>query len=537
MTRNTTTNWTARDDRQVEDAIRRGATRRDLLQMLMGGGVAAMAAGTILGTASRAVASTPSYGGFITASGASTSTADTLDPAVSNNTTDYCRICAIYNRLTVLDGTGNPQMELAESIESSDAKTWTIKLRKGVSFHSGKPLTSADVVYSLSRHLDGAVGSKANSIASQFETITAVDDLTVKIELQYPNADLPIILALYHFMIVADGTTDFSKPDGTGAFKVEKFEPGVNSIMVRNENYFKESGPYLDGFEFIGIRDDNARINALLSGDVDIISSVKPQSMRLLEANKSVVTQTHTAGNYTNLVMRMDMAPGDKADFVEGMKYLLNREQIQKSVMRGLAVIANDQPISPASKYYNAEIKPREFDPEKARFLFERAGLLGQRIPVVCSDAASSSVEMATVLQQAGSTVGIELDVQRVPSDGYWSNYWLKAPVHFGNINPRPTPDILFSLVYAKTAKWNESRFYSDKFDSMLIEARGSLDESRRMELYGEMQTMISNEAGTGIPAWISNVDAMSTKVKGMKFNPLGNLMGFAFAEHVWLEE
>ncbi len=531
------TNWTDQDDRMVEEAIRHGATRRDLLKMLMYGGVAAMSGSTILSSAYAAVGATPVSGGFIKVAGATSSTADTLDPAKASNSTDYSRICAIYNRLTFLDSTGAVQMELAESVDSSDAKTWIVKLRKGVTFHSGKSLTAQDVVYSLNRHLDEAVGSKVNSIAAQIDSVTAADNRTVTIDLKSANADLPIILALHHFMIIADGTTDFSKPDGTGAFKVEKFEPGVTSILIKNENYFKGSGPHLDGFEFFAIRDEPARVNALMSGDVHISSAVKPQSMRLLKSADDVSLLQNTAGNYTNMNMRLDMSPGDNANFVEGMKYLLNREQIQKSVMRGLAVVANDQPVSPASKYYNNDLKPRDFDPEKAKHLFKKAGVLGQSIPIVCSDAASSSVDMTTLIQQAGSTIGMKLDVKRVPADGYWSNYWLKAPIHFGNINPRPTPDILFSLLYAKTAKWNESQFLNDKFDSMLIEARGLLDEEKRTAIYGDMQAMISNQAGTAIPVWLSDVDAMNSKVKGMETNPLGGLMGYAFAENIWLEQ
>ena len=137
---------------------------------------------------------------------------------------------------------------------------------------------------------------------------------------------------------------------------------------------------------------------------------------------------------------------------------------------------------------------------------------------------------MATVVQQAGAEIGMNLDVQRVPSDGYWSNYWLKAPVHFGNINPRPTADILFSLLYASDAPWNESQYKSAKFDSMLVEARGSLDQAKRKEIYGEMQVMVAEEAGTIIPVYISNVDAIAEKVKGLEANPLGGQMGYAFA-------
>ncbi|GGO53540.1 peptide/nickel transport system substrate-binding protein [Roseovarius pacificus] len=531
----TPTNWTGRDDAAVENMIRRGASRRDLLRMLMASGVTAAAGGSLLLKASEAVAQTPTMGGTLRAAGWSSSTADTLDPAKATLSTDYVRCCAYYNRLTFLDEQGVAQMELADSISSDDAQTWEVKLKSGVQFHDGKTLNAEDVVYSLNRHLDPAVGSKANSIAKQMTEISKLDDLTVKIVLAEPNADLPTILALHHFMIIADGTTDFSNANGTGSFISEVFEPGVRSVGVRNPNYFKEQGAYLDSFEFTAIPDNNARVNALLSGDIHLAAAVNPRSLRMIEGQDGVTASISTAGNYTNLNIRLDMPPGDQMDFVDGMKSLINREQIQKSVMRGLAEIANDQPVSPANRYHNPNLAPRAHDPEKAKYHFEKAGLLGAEIPLVASDAAGSSVDMATVVQQAGSQVGMNFKVDRVPSDGYWSNYWLKSPVHFGNINPRPTPDILFSLLYASDAPWNESHYKSEKFDKMMVEARGLLDEEKRTAMYWELQEMIANEAGTIIPVYISNVDAVTTKLGGLQNNPLGGMMGYAFAEYVWL--
>jgi peptide/nickel transport system substrate-binding protein len=234
MTKDTPNNWTARDDAMVEEAIRRGASRRDLLKMLMGSGVALGAGGGLLMRATRAVAATPKTGGHMKAAGWSSSTADTLDPAKASLSTDYTRCCALYNRLTFLNEAGEVEMELAESIDSTDAKTWNVKLKSGVTFHDGKTLSATDVVFSLKRHLDPDVGSKVNSIAKQMAEITAVDDLNARIVLTEPNADLPTILSLHHFMIVADGTTDFSKGNGTGAFKLEEFSPGVRSVAVRN---------------------------------------------------------------------------------------------------------------------------------------------------------------------------------------------------------------------------------------------------------------------------------------------------------------
>ncbi|MFK0161698.1 ABC transporter substrate-binding protein [Rhizobium sp. NPDC090279] len=529
-------NWTNADEAMVENAIRRGATRRDLLKLMLAGGIATSAAGIVLGRATQAVAATPVSGGALKAAGWSSSTADTLDPAKASLSTDYVRCCSLYNRLTFIDKAGVTQMELAESIESKDAKTWTVKLRKGVTFHDGKDLTADDVVFSLKRHLDPGVGSKVAKIAAQMTSFKAVDKSTIEISLADPNADLPTILALHHFMIVANGTTDFSKGNGTGAFVLETFDPGNRSVVVKNKNYWKSGQPYLDSFEFFAISDDNARVNALLSGDIHFAAAINPRAMKLIDGQSGFTLSKTTSGNYTNLNMRLDMTPGNKKDFVDGMKSLVNREQIVKSALRGLGEVANDQPVSPANIYHNSDLKPKAFDPDKAKFHFQKAGVLGQSIPVIASDAATASIDMAMIIQAAGADIGMKLDVQRVPSDGYWDNYWLKAPIHFGNINPRPTPDILFSLLYASNAPWNESQYKSEKFDGMLVEARGLLDQAKRKQIYGEMQTMIAEEAGTIIPAYISNVDALSSKVNGLEANPLGGMMGYAMAEYLWLQ-
>ncbi len=536
MVHSGTTNWTRSDDSRVEDAIRRGASRRDLLSLLLSGGVALTAGTAILGRAGAALAAEPNSGGALKAAGFSSSNADTLDPAKASMSTDYVRCCAFYNRLTFIDEAGIPQMELAENIDTKDAKVWTVKLKKGVTFHNGKTLGSGDVVYSLQRHLDPSVGSKVAKIAKQMTGIKAIDPLTVEITLEQPNADLPTILGIQQFMIVAEGTTDFSKGNGTGAFVLQTFEPGVRSIGLKNKNYFKPGAPYVDSFEFFAISDETARTNALLSGDIQLAANLNPRSMRLVERQHGYSAIKSTSGTYTDLNIRLDTGPGDKQGFIEGMKYLVNREQIQKSVLRGMGVIGNDQPISPANRYYNANLKPKTFDPGRAKHLFQKAGLLGQSIPMIASDTADDSVEIATVIQQAGADIGMKFDIQRVPADGYWDKYWTKAPIHFGNVNGRPTADLMFSLFYASDAPWNESHFKSEKFDAMLREARSSLDEAKRKELYDALQVMVSEQAGTIIPAYMANVDAKTDKLQGLKPNPLGGMMGYAFAEYVWLQ-
>ena len=528
--------WTPADDTTVETAIRSGASRRDLLRMLAAGGLSLSTAGAILGQSRPAMAA-PSKGGHLKIAGFTGSTADTLDPARGSNSTDYTRCIALYDRLTNLDANSNLVMELAEAIDTADAKVWTIKLRRGVTFHDGKPFTAADVIFTLKRHLDPATGSKVSNIAKQMTGFKTVDDHTVEVTLASANADLPTIFTLQHFLIVADGTTDFAKGNGTGPFILQSFEPGVRSLMRRNDSYWKTGGgPYVDSFEQFPIADDTARINALLSGDVHIAAAINPRAMRQLE-NKPGFTMVRSPSNsYNDINVRLDMSPGDKADFVLGMKSLVNRETILRSALRGQGSLGNDQPVFPGNPLRNDALKPRAFDPDKAKFHLNKAGMIGQTIAITASDAVGSSVDMAMILQSDAAPIGLKIDVQRVPSDGYWDKYWLKAPIHFGNNNYRPTPDILFSTFYASNAPWNESRYKSEKFDQMLVEARGELDQAKRKEMYGEMQTMVSDDAGTIIPAYNAGIDALNAKVKGLVENPLGGLSGYRAPALVWFE-
>jgi peptide/nickel transport system substrate-binding protein len=461
---------------------------------------------------------------------------DTLDPAKQANHTDYIRGFTFYNGLTYLDGNLRAQPQLAEEFNTKDARTWVFKLRRGVAFHDGKPLTPQDVIFSLMRHKNPATGSRAKVLAEQFEEVSASGPNEVTIRLVAPNADLPAILGTYHFHIVKDGTTDFSAGIGTGPYKVKEFKPGVRSIAVRNENYWKPGRPYLDEIEYVGISDETARVNALLAGELDLIVQVNPRSVdRVNASGKHTVFETKGV-SYTNLIMKRDSGPGANPDFVAGMKLLFNREQMLKSIQLGRGVVANDQPIGPANPFHFKGLKQRPYDPEKAKWHLQKANLGGATIPMVASSAATSSVEMALVLQHAARQSGVNLEVRNMPADGYWSQHWAKHPVSFGNINTRPSADLALTLFFKSDAPWNEAGWKNEKFDQLLVAARAETDAAKRSQLYADMQVMIHSEGGIGIPMFLSSLDGHNKKVKGLSPIPLGGLMGSNFAEHVWLE-
>jgi len=518
------------------NALQRGASRRDVLAMLMAGGMQATLAGGLSTLALSAHAATPKRGGRIRVAGATAAITDTLDPAKMSNQTDYSRGTMLYNGLTSLDASLTPQPALAESFDTKDAKVWVFKLRKDVKFHDGKPLTPADVVFSIMRHKDPATTSKAKALADQIDTVKASGPNEVTVTLSAPNADLPVILGTFHFMIVKDGTTDFSTGIGTGPYKLKEFKPGVRSIAVRNEAYWTPGKPYLDEIEFVGIGDEGARVNALLSGDLDLAGSVNPRSVDRIKGTPGFSVFTTQSGQYSDLIMRKDAGPGANPDFVLAMKYLIDREQMRKSVALGHAVLGNDQPIDPTNRFYFAGLPQRPFDLDKAKFHLKKSGVGDAPVPVVTSPAALYSVEMGLVMQQSAQKIGLNLDVKRMPADGYWANHWLNSQVGFGNVNPRPSADTLLTLFFKSDAAWNESRFKSEKFDQLLVSSRAETDAAKRKQQYADMQTMIHEQAGLGIPLFLSSLDGHSNKLKGLSPIPLGGMMGYSFAEHVWLD-
>jgi peptide/nickel transport system substrate-binding protein len=520
---------------RMMEALKHGATRRDVLKMLLAGGMQATLAGGLAGAAVSAHAQTPKRGGRIRVAVATAAASDTLDPAKQSNQNDYVRCNMVYNGLTSLDRSLTPRAALAETFNTTDAKTWVFTLRKGVTFHDGKALVPADVVYSIMRHKDPATTSKAKVLAEQIESVKATGPNEVTVVLNSPNADLPVILGTSHFHIVKDGTTDFSAGIGTGPYKIKEFKPGVRTLVVRNDAYWKPGKPYLDEIELVGIADDSARLNALLSGGMDLVAMVNPRSVSRVKGTPGYAIMTTQSGQYSDLIMRKDVGPGANPDFILGMKYLLDRQQMRQSIALGNAVVANDQPIDPTNRFYFKDLPQRPFDPEKAKFHLRKAGVSG-KVQVVTSPAALYSVETALVLQQAAQRVGLELDIKRMPADGYWSNHWLNSHVGFGNVNPRPSADTIFTQFFKSDAQWNESRWKNPKFDQLLVAARGETDVAKRKQMYADMQTMVHEDAGIGIPLFLASIDAHTTKLKGLSPIPLGGLMGYMFAENVWID-
>ncbi|MFT8420499.1 MAG: ABC transporter substrate-binding protein [Gluconacetobacter sp.] len=509
----------------------RHLSRREALGVVAGGGMAS----ALFGRAAQAAGeSAPVRGGHLRFAGLTGSTADTLDPARMSVASDYVRGKSFYDGLMALDDRMIPRPALAERLDSDDFQTWHITLRRGVAFHDGAMLTAADVVYSLNRHKDPAVASQQWMAAQEMSRVRATGPLTVEIGLVGPNVDFPSLLGMDNFAIIRDGTKDFSTANGTGPFVCTGFQPGIRTTGRRNAGFWGVPA-WLDTIDLIAIADDMSRHDALLSGDVDIIASANPRLVRMLRARGFGIMES-PVGTYTDLAIRLDRMPGSSVDFVTGIKYLFDREQVRDSVFLGYARIGNDHPIPPEDPNYAADLPQTMHDLDRARFHLKKSGMGGRDLDLFCSPTALASVDIAVLLQYAAERAGMPLGIRRMPVDGYWSQYWMKTPMSFGNTNARPSTDMTFALSFGSRAPLNESRWRDPRFDALLLQARGERNEGVRRQIYHDMQAMVRDGSGVCIPAFTTSLDAFDPNVRGLRPNRAGQLMGYGFTRSVWLD-
>ncbi|MDP1577971.1 MAG: ABC transporter substrate-binding protein, partial [Cypionkella sp.] len=340
-------------------------TRRGLLKS----GMAMTAAGLILPAGMAMAQTEPKKGGVFRAGIGHGSSTDGYDPGLWDNLYAQTFAAARHNQLIEVSADGALVPEIAESWESADGITWTFKIRQGVSFHSGKPVTADDAVASLNHHRGDASTSAAKPF---FDAVTdiKVDGQSVVVTLSAANADFPYLMSDYHLPVMpgADGKIDPTSTDGCGGYVVDSYEPGVQATLNRNPNYWKSDRAHFDQIVLLSILDPAARLNALMTGEVDVIDQVDPATIGLLEA-RGVAKILSVSGN-AHYVFTMDAraAPYNDNNVRLALKYAFDRQELVDKILAGHGSVANDNPIGPASRYYFAEMEAKTYDPDKAKF-------------------------------------------------------------------------------------------------------------------------------------------------------------------------
>jgi len=479
----------------------------------------------------------PVKGGTLKAGMQGGESTNSLDPATwaSDVPVSYGRMFG--DTLVEVSPEGEIDFRLAESVEASaDAKTWNFKIREGIEFHNGKTLTPADVVATLERHSDEDSKSGALGIVQGIESM-AVDGQNVVLTLSAANADLPFLMADYHLMIQPDGGKD--APDagiGTGPYKIVENQPGVRHVGEKFANYWDLANrAHADTVEIVVINDATARLAALQSGQVHMINRIEPKVVELVKRIPGVEVQSVAGRGHYVFIMHTNTAPFDNNDLRLALKYAINRQEMVDKILQGYGSVGNDFPINGSYPLFSDDIEQRVYDPDKAAFHFKKSGHDGKVLLRTSDVAFPGAVDASQLFEQSAAAAGIPLEIKREPGDGYWSEVWNKQPFCASYWSGRPVQDQMYSTAYLSTADWNDTKFFREDFDKIIVEARAELDAAKRKELYRAAAVMVRDEGGLILPMFNNFIDATGDKVGGWSVDSNGGMMNDKALSKCWV--
>jgi peptide/nickel transport system substrate-binding protein len=341
-----------------------------------------------------------------------------------------------------------------------------------------------------------------------------------------------------------EGSTKASnakRPIGTGAFKYESFTPGSRSVFVKNENYWEEGKPYVDRLVVdSSFTDNNALLNAMLSGQIDLIAApALSQVQQQAAAGQVQILRTPAPAQAMLFGMRVDKGPFADNRIRQAFKLLTDRQALINGAYAGIGEPAADI-VGPYTPYYASDLKA-EYDPEKAKSLFKAAGVLGNTFELPIANALAGMIESATVWKEQVKPAGVTLKLKTLPSGIYWT------PA--GKVNIRPMsentsqPMVALGTQYRaffettapfQDTHWGQQPNGGKAKNNLILEAQGTLDEAKAKELWHEVQLQQLNEGG--YVAWgnVPYLDFAAKNVRGLKANNAFALGHFQFAD-AWL--
>jgi peptide/nickel transport system substrate-binding protein len=524
-------------DQLLAEILAGRMTRRELIVRATVLGLSATTIGAILaacgaGGTSTPAAAKPRQGGTLRAGLTGGSSSDTLDPHMGLTYLDTARANQIYQPLLKLNAAAQTELELAEEISPHGSTSeWIIRLRSGITFHDGKPLTADDVIFTLQRILNPkAPLSGATSLGPvDLKNLSKMDNLTVVVPMTSPFGSFIDQLSYWYYLYIVPVGFDPKVPNGTGPFKYQSFTAGQQSTFVKNTNYWKPGLPYLDTVVITDFADSASLQNALVANQIDAAGGLEGAQLKVLGTNPSIKTVASQTGSITPFTMRVDKAPFNDVHVRQAFRFMVDRKQLINAALDGYASVGADV-SSPYDPDYDSSLH-RDQDIAQAKSLLQGAGQSNLTVELVTSAAATGMVQMATVFAQQAKQAGVTVNLKVVdPSTFFGPNYlqWTFSQ-DFYNYSPYLAQ---VAQSFLPTSPFNETHWSDPSYASLYQQANATADASARKDIVHQMQMIDFTQGGYIIPCFIDALDAYSSKLTGYQAAKVGQPLSLFDFEH-----
>jgi peptide/nickel transport system substrate-binding protein len=487
------------------------------------------------GLAASAGAATPRRGGRLRVAHVGGGKGESFNPGRGSSFIDASRAYNLYDPLVRVnpDFSQSPGLALSWT-PNATATTWEVKLRPGVKWHDGSPFTADDVIFTL-RQMGNPKHVGSAAVANvKLAGLKKTGPLVVQIPLKGPDARLSDSFVQQGTVMVKNGTTSFAKPIGTGPFKFKSFEIGVRSLCVRNPDYWENGKPYVDEWEDISIDDNSARVNALLGGQIDMMSQLDFAQAKAQKGKGKIHVIDAPSPAYQVFIMRVDRPPFNDPKVRQAMRLLVDRQALINVALAGFGTLGNDL-FGKGLPYYAESLAVRKQDIEQAKSLLKQAGKSDLSVTLQTSEIVPGFTQAATLLAQQAQKAGVKIAIKKEAANAYFDTSLLYTKMAFAQSYwTTGSLAAFYSQSLISGAVWNETHFKEKAFDAMVQKATGARTVDAATSLWLKVQK-VQYERG-GYIGWANQniVDAASTKVQGIKPSAFFNLGGWNYRD-VWL--
>ena len=482
---------------------------------------------------------TPKPGGILKVGLQSDPTA--LDPQKQNLTAIWHVTEHIYNGLTRVAPDLSIEPALAEGWEiSEDGLSYMFVLREGVTFHDGTPLRASDVKFTFERLVDPETASTSAAELAAVESIEATDDRTVVMTLNAPDASLLATLAggstvIYSQAFVEANNNDVSQVAmGTGPFKFVEYVPNTRVVLERNENYWEDGLPYLDGIEMTIASDDTARTAAVVSGAVDFIEYAPLRDIPALESDPNLALAGDANTNIRFIGLNLEVEPFDNPLVRQAIAAVVDRE-----AMLGPTVFGYGTPtetLFPPGFWAALEQEVRPPDVARAQELMAEAGLADGFSTTITSWSQYSFLSnAAVVLQEQLRQLGIEAELNLVENATMVDQVYLakEYDIAVTGESAYVDPNTLIFQNFKTGESGNFVNYSNPEVDELIDRGIASTDVEERAEIYRQIQALLLEDL-PWVNLFVANqFEAMRNDVKGYVHIPTGSNVAF---RETWLD-